>query len=105
GRVVQQGRPEEVVGAPADDYVADFVQEVPKSRVLTLRWIARPATPQDDLTGPQFPSTAVIHSVVHAAVASERPIRVVDDGQLVGLVDRVQILNAIAGAEGEGGVA
>ena len=101
GQVVQSGRPEELVGAPADDYVADFVREVPKSRVLTLRWIARPATPDDDLTGPAFPSTAIIRSVVHAAAASDRPIRVVDDGALVGLVDRVQILNAIAGVEGE----
>ena len=32
GNVVQSGRPEELVGAPADDYVADFVREVPKSR-------------------------------------------------------------------------
>ena len=30
GKVVQTGRPEEVVGAPADDYVADFVSDVPK---------------------------------------------------------------------------
>ena len=41
GKVVQTGRPEEVVGAPADDYVADFVSDVPKSHVLTLRWIMR----------------------------------------------------------------
>jgi glycine betaine/proline transport system ATP-binding protein len=101
GRVVQSGRPEELVGAPADEYVEDFVREVPKSRVLTLRWIARPATPEDDLTGPAFPSTAIIRTVVHAAAATEKPIRVVDDGQLVGIVDKVQILNAIAGAEGE----
>jgi glycine betaine/proline transport system ATP-binding protein len=105
GRVIQSGQPEDLVGAPADDYVADFVQDVPKSRVLTLRWIARPATPDDDLTGPAFPSTAVIRTVVHAAVASDKPIRVVDDGKLVGLVDRVQILNAIAGLEGEDGTA
>ena len=101
GRVVQSGRPEDLVGAPADGYVEDFVREVPKSRVLTLRWIARPPTPEDDLTGPTFPSTAVIRTVVHAAVASDKPIRVVDDGALVGVVDRVQILNAIAGVEGE----
>ena len=37
GEIVQIGRPEEIVGAPADDYVADFVQDVPKSYVLTLR--------------------------------------------------------------------
>ncbi len=41
GQIVQIGRPEEVVGAPADDYVADFVSDVPKSHVLTLRWIMR----------------------------------------------------------------
>ena len=45
GAVVQAGRPEEVVGAPADDYVADFVSDVPKSHVLTLRWIMRPVMP------------------------------------------------------------
>jgi glycine betaine/proline transport system ATP-binding protein len=74
---------------------------VPKSRVLTLRWIARQPTPDDDLTGPEFPSHAIIRTVVHAASATDRPIRVVDDGRLVGIVDRVQILNAIAGPEGE----
>src|ERR671932_272614 len=41
GRIVQTGRPEELVGAPADDYVADFVRDVPKSHVLTLGWIMR----------------------------------------------------------------
>ena len=30
GKVIQTGRPEEVVGAPADDYVADFVSDVPE---------------------------------------------------------------------------
>ncbi|HYH92157.1 MAG TPA: betaine/proline/choline family ABC transporter ATP-binding protein, partial [Candidatus Saccharimonadales bacterium] len=58
GAVVQSGRPEEVVGAPADDYVADFVSDVPKSHVLTLRWIMRPATADDPVDGPEFPPTA-----------------------------------------------
>ncbi|HEY4752587.1 MAG TPA: glycine betaine/L-proline ABC transporter ATP-binding protein, partial [Candidatus Limnocylindrales bacterium] len=47
GEIVQTGRPEEIVGAPADDYVADFVQDVPKSYVLTLGWIMREARPDD----------------------------------------------------------
>ena len=101
GEIVQIGRPEEIVGAPADDYVADFVQDVPKSYVLTLGWIMREVRDGDPLDGPQFPSTAVIRSAVHAAAASERPIRVVDDGVLVGMVDRGQILAAIAGSESE----
>jgi glycine betaine/proline transport system ATP-binding protein len=38
GELVQVGTPEDLVGAPADDYVADFVRDVPRSDVLTLRW-------------------------------------------------------------------
>ena len=56
GRIVQIGRPEDVVGAPADDYVADFVRDVPKSHVLTLRWVMRPATPDDPVDGPVVPA-------------------------------------------------
>jgi len=97
GQIVQAGRPEDLVGAPADEYVADFVRDVPKSHVLTLRWITRPVAPDDDLTGPEFPATAVIRTALHAAAATERPIRVVEDGRLVGVVDRAQILASIAG--------
>ena len=97
GRIVQAGRPDEVVGAPADDYVADFVRDVPKSHVLTLRWVTRPARADDALDGPEFAPTTIIRSAVHAAVSTESPIRVVENGRLVGLVDRADILTAIAG--------
>jgi glycine betaine/proline transport system ATP-binding protein len=99
GQVVQIGRPEEIVGAPADDYVADFVQDVPKSYVLTLGWIMREVRPEDPLDGPEFPSSTIIRTAVHVAAATDRPIRVIDGGKLVGMVDRVQILAAIAGTE------
>jgi glycine betaine/proline transport system ATP-binding protein len=101
GNIVQAGRPEDVVGAPADDYVADFVRDVPKANVLTLRWVMRDPRPDEDLGGPEFPSSTVIRSAVHAAAASARPIRVVDAGRLVGVVDRVSILTAIAGEAGD----
>jgi len=99
GRIVQSGRPEELVGAPADDYVADFVRDVPKANVLTLRWVMRDARPDDALDGPMFPSATVIRSTVHAAASTSTPIRVVDDGRLVGVVDRAEILAVIAGVE------
>jgi glycine betaine/proline transport system ATP-binding protein len=97
GQIVQTGRPEDLVGAPADDYVADFVQDVPKANVLTLRWVMRDPTPEDSLDGPAFAPSTVIRSAVHAAAASDRPIRVVDGDRLVGVVDRADILEAIAG--------
>jgi glycine betaine/proline transport system ATP-binding protein len=99
GHIVQAGRPEDLVGAPADDYVADFVRDVPKANVLTLRWVMREPTPDDPLDGPSFPSDTVIRSAVHAAAATDKPIRVMDGDRLLGVVDRRQILIAIAGGD------
>ncbi len=98
GTVIQSGRPEELVGAPADDYVADFVRDVPKSHVLTLRWVMRDPTPDDELDGPSFPADTVIRTAVHVAAATDKPIRVLEGDRLVGVVDRGQILTAIAGS-------
>ena len=42
GEIVQLGTGEELVGSPADAYVANFVRDIPRSHVLTLRWIMRP---------------------------------------------------------------
>ena len=43
GAIVQLGTGEELVGSPADSYVENFVRDIPRSHVLTLRWIMRPA--------------------------------------------------------------
>ncbi len=99
GKVIQSGRPEELVGAPADDYVADFVRDVPKSHVLTLRWIMRPPTDDDPTDGPEFPADAIIRTALRAAIATEKPLRVVEDGAVVGVVDREHILAAMAGVQ------
>jgi glycine betaine/proline transport system ATP-binding protein len=101
GVVVQSGRPEEVVGAPADAYVADFVSDVPKSHVLTLRWIMRPVDPDDPTDGPEFPPTSVIRNCLEVAAATEKPIRVVENGVVIGVVDRARILAAVADTLGE----
>ena len=97
GKIIQIGRPEDLVGAPADDYVADFVRDVPKSHVLTLRWVMRQPGPDDELDGPVFPSRTIIRAALHVAAATDKPIRVIDDGNLIGIVDRSQILEAVAG--------
>ena len=97
GKIVQIGKPEELVARPADDYVADFVRDIPKSHVLTLRWVMRPATAEDPVDGPVFGPDTVIRNAVHAVVGSEKPLRVVEGGTLLGLVDRAHVLEAIAG--------
>ncbi len=99
GKIVQAGRPADLVGAPADQYVRDFVRDVPRATVLTLRWIMRDQRPDDAADGPELEADTIIQQAVPVAVASERAIRVVEGGRLLGVVDRVQILNAVAGGE------
>ena len=55
GEIVQIGTPDEVVGAPADEYVRDFTSEVPKSHVLTLKWVMRPDTGDVPADAPALP--------------------------------------------------
>ena len=42
GRFIQVGTPSEVIMHPIDEYVRDFVNDVPRSRVLKARSVARP---------------------------------------------------------------
>ncbi|KAB1660381.1 glycine betaine/L-proline ABC transporter ATP-binding protein [Pseudoclavibacter chungangensis] len=43
GRIVQIGTPEEILTDPANDYVAQFVQDVDRARVLTAESVMEPA--------------------------------------------------------------
>jgi glycine betaine/proline transport system ATP-binding protein len=99
GAIVQIGTPDEVVGAPADDYVKDFVSEVPKSHVLTLKWVMREPRPDDSSEGPVMASSTIVRQAARAALASEHPVRVVDDGKLVGIVDDDAILRVVVAEE------
>jgi glycine betaine/proline transport system ATP-binding protein len=99
GEIVQIGSPDEVVGAPADDYVRDFTSEVPRSHVLTLRWVMREPRPDDSTEGPVMGSDTVVRQAARAALASDHPVRVVDDGELVGIVDDDAILRVVVAEE------
>jgi glycine betaine/proline transport system ATP-binding protein len=99
GAVVQIGTPDEVVGAPADDYVKDFTSDVPRSHVLTLKWVMRDPLPTDSSEGPVMSSDTIVRQAASAALASEHPVRVVDDGKLVGIVDDDAILRVVVAEE------
>lgn len=99
GAIVQIGTPEELVAAPADEYVENFVRDFPKSHVLTLRWIARPAKEDEDLSGPILPPTISVRDASRQVLEGGRPVRVMEDGKLLGVVDSNGILSVIAGID------
>jgi glycine betaine/proline transport system ATP-binding protein len=103
GAIVQLGTPEELVGSPADEYVENFVRDIPRTDVLTLRWIMRDPRPGEETGGPELPVTTKVKDAVAMAAATDGPVRAVEDGRCVGIVDRVTILRAIAGGSDGGG--
>jgi glycine betaine/proline transport system ATP-binding protein len=96
GAIVQLGTPEELVGSPADEYVENFVRDIPRTHVLTLRWIMRDPRPGEADGGPELPVTTTLKEAVPVVAGTERPVRVTQDGQVVGIVDRDAILRAVA---------
>jgi glycine betaine/proline transport system ATP-binding protein len=98
GRFVQVGTPEEVVGQPADDYVRDFVRDVPRGHVLTARAIMGPLSDAAGATVNVAAGTRV-SDLVPVVAATDDIVRVLDDdGQPCGSLDRVMVLNALADA-------
>jgi glycine betaine/proline transport system ATP-binding protein len=96
GEVVQCGTGDQLVGAPADDYVREFVEDVSRADVLTLKWIMRAPRPDDPLDGPEMGPDVVIKHAVRAVLVADKPIRVVADGQLLGMVGDEEILAVVA---------
>jgi glycine betaine/proline transport system ATP-binding protein len=104
GAIVQLGTPEELVGSPADEYVANFVRDIPKTHVLTLRWIMREPRAGEATEGPELDVGTTVNDAVPVVAAHDGPVRAVEGGRVVGVVDRLSVLQAIADRpEGDGG--
>ena len=95
GEIVQQGTGQEIVLRPADEYIANFVKEVNRGRVITadsvmIRGPARTG-------GMTIPAKAVLEVAARMMVeARERSATVVDtDGRPLGYVDLETIVAAM----------
>jgi len=97
GRFVQIGTPEGVVAHPVDDYVADFTRDVPRAHVLTARTIMRPANGEIEYGG-DVASDTVVQTLLPIVVKEDRPLRVIEDGDQIGVVDREAVLAAMVEA-------
>ncbi len=96
GRFVQVGTPESVVAHPVDDYVRDFVRDVPREHVLTAGGIMR-APAEGEETAGTVTETTLVSDLLPIVVSNEHPIAVVDgDGRVRGAVDRLIVLRALA---------
>ncbi|MER6569101.1 glycine betaine/L-proline ABC transporter ATP-binding protein [Streptomyces sp. NPDC001093] len=99
GKVVQLGTPEEIVGSPADDYVREFVRDVPREQVMTVRTAMKPGA----CGGPEHPGAlapdAVVADAIRTVAETGTPACVVEDGACVGTVDHELLLDVVAGID------
>ena len=100
GQFVQVGTPEQVVTSPADDYVANFVRDVPRSHVVPVDHVMIDPPGVEVAYCATVSQGTKIKDVVGALAVSDLPVSVVDgDGRAVGLVDRSHVLAVIAGEQ------
>lgn len=99
GEVVQIGTPSEVVANPADDYVRDFVSDVPRSHVLTLRYVVRAPRAAESLEGPVMRADCVVRDAARQVLESSLPVRVYDGERFLGVVDDEDILRVVVAEE------
>ncbi len=94
GRFVQVGTPAEVVLEPADEYVANFVRDVPRSHVVPVDAVM--IAPTDGPFAGEVQSGSKVRDAVSLVARSDLPVRVVQEGRTVGTLDRVAVLSVIA---------
>ncbi|MFE0649943.1 glycine betaine/L-proline ABC transporter ATP-binding protein [Streptomyces sp. NPDC059534] len=103
GRIVQLGTAEDILVRPADDYVASFIQDVDRSRVLTASAVMTDGVPAADCPAdcpcrPVGPDTLVADLCAVAALAPH-PVTVEDpDGTVLGVVPAERLLAVMGGA-------
>ncbi|NCV42215.1 MAG: ATP-binding cassette domain-containing protein [Actinobacteria bacterium] len=97
GAIVQIGTPEDLVANPADEYVANFVRDIAKSHVLTLKHLARNAKPGEETDGPELSANTIIREAAQVILQAHKPVRVNDNGKALGIVSSEDVLRLISG--------
>ena len=97
GETSQIGTSEELVASPADDYVREFTEDVPRYKVLSAGAVmAPPDTVNLNGDFPVVNETAKLDSLIDIASESEGALAVVNsDNQLVGQINQSIILKAM----------
>lgn len=97
GRIVQIGAAEDLVLRPAGDYVRRFVAKVPLAKVVRIASLMTYDRTYAG-SGPIISASATVESIAHLAINGPDRFAVVDStGTVSGSVDKIKILNILAG--------
>jgi len=97
GEISQIGTPEEIVANPADEYVREFTEDVPRYKVLSAGKVMREAKIEKLPKGVEpAQMTDKIETLIERVADSDDALPVVDlAGKIVGEIDRAIIMRAM----------
>ena len=94
GKLVQNGKPEEILLNPADDYVTKFVQDVNRAKVLKVKSIMKDS--HQSTEGPKVNMNASIESCLPTILETRAELGVVDDDDnLIGSISDKEVANIL----------
>ena len=96
GLIEQIGTPEEVVTAPATDYVAEFTKEVSRQKVLSAKSIMTGGAALEECRGAPVDADSLIEEVAARVFDQDTPVPVADaDGRKIGALTRKAVLEVL----------
>lgn len=95
GEIVQIGTPQDVVMRPANQYVTEFTQDVPRVKVICAADFMQPPS-QELAREPQVTPHTSMETLLPLLARTDQPIAVVDDGKLVGEISSTSAIGALA---------
>ena len=103
GRIVQSGRAQDIVFAPKDDYVAEFVKDLSRVKFVTVDAVMRPLS---DLpagcdvppaAAPRTRTEATVEAAVRLIISAGEPLMVADaDGRDIGFLMKDDLLRVVS---------
>lgn len=105
GEIVQIGTAEDIVTAPADDYVADFVAGISRLKLVSAAKIMMPpdeyAAKFGALNGAEHPVAAPeddLDTLVGLSTGTDLPVVIKSDDAVVGIVSKDTLLKGLQGS-------
>ncbi len=94
GEAVQTGTPQEIVMRPADDYVADFIKDINRGRVIDVASIMDAGSANG---GPEIDADTLLDDALQSLIGTGAQVAAVTrDGKPVGSVHLEKIASALA---------
>ena len=94
GKLVQNGKPEDILLNPADDYVTKFVQDVNRAKVLKVKSIMNTSNQPND--GPKINMNDSIESCLPTILETRATLGVIDDdNNIIGSISDKEVASIL----------